>query len=84
MALNIRNKEADRLAEAIARLTGESKTEAVRAALAERLDRLRCERVGPTLVEELEQIARRCSALPRRDDRSDEEILGYDESGLPG
>lgn len=83
MALNIRNEEADRLAEAIAKLTGESKTEAVRVALSERLRRLRGERVGPSLVDELEQIALRCSALRRRDHRTDEEILGYDEAGLP-
>jgi antitoxin VapB len=40
VALNIRNAEAERLAAAVARLTGESKTEAVRQALADRLERL--------------------------------------------
>ena len=41
MALNIRNAEAERLAEAVAKLTGERKTQAVTVALRERLERLR-------------------------------------------
>ena len=41
MALNIKNAEAERLAADVARLTGESKTEAIRRALAERRQRLK-------------------------------------------
>jgi hypothetical protein len=37
MALSLKDPETDRLARDVARLTGESLTEAVRAALAERL-----------------------------------------------
>jgi antitoxin VapB len=40
MALNIKNEEAERLAAEVARITGESKTEAIRRALAERRQRL--------------------------------------------
>ena len=40
MALNIKNVEVERLADEVARLAGESKTEAVRRALAERKQRL--------------------------------------------
>jgi len=40
MALNIKNTEVERLVEAVARLTGETKTEAVRRALLERQQRL--------------------------------------------
>ncbi len=47
MALNIKNPEVERLAEEVARLTGESKTEAVRRALSERKQRL-VHRVDPT------------------------------------
>lgn len=43
MALNIENQEAEQLAAEVARLTGESETEAVRRALRERRDRLRLE-----------------------------------------
>ena len=41
MALSIKTKEADRLARALSRLTGESMTEAVTKSLAERLLRVR-------------------------------------------
>jgi antitoxin VapB len=40
MALNLKNPEVERLAEEVARLTGETKTEAIRKALAERRQRL--------------------------------------------
>jgi antitoxin VapB len=46
VALNIKNAEFERLADEIARLTGESKTEAVRRALSERKQRL-AQRVDP-------------------------------------
>jgi antitoxin VapB len=40
MALNLKNADVERLAAAVARLTGESKTEAIRRALEERQHRL--------------------------------------------
>lgn len=46
MPLNIKNVEVERLAEEVARMTGESKTEAVRTALMERKERLR-RRIDP-------------------------------------
>lgn len=83
MALNIRNPEAERLAEALAKMTGETKTEAVTAALRDRLARLRRERSGRRLADELDAIALHCSRLPVRDGRTADEILGYGEDGLP-
>lgn len=83
MALNIRNPETEQLAELVARLTGETKTEAVRRALADRLARLRREKGARSLAERLDEIALRCARLPVRDDRPSDEILGYDENGLP-
>jgi len=83
MALNIRNPEAEHLAQTVAELTGETKTEAVRRALQDRLERLRRERTRRPLADELDEIARRCAALPVLDDRPANEILGYDEHGLP-
>ena len=84
MALNIRNAEVERLARRIAELTGESKTAAVAQALRERLERLQSVRSGRRLADELEEIARRYAALPVLDTRTDDEILGYDDNGLPG
>jgi antitoxin VapB len=83
MALNIRNKDAEQLAAELARLTGETKTEAVAKALRDRLARVRCERVARSLADELDEIARHCAGLPVRDPRAADEILGYDEDGLP-
>lgn len=84
MALNIRNAEAEQLAAELARITGETKTEAVAAALRDRLARVRRDRSGVGLADRLVAIGRECAALPVLDDRTAEEILGYDEHGLPG
>ena len=83
MALNIRNAETDRLATELARLTGQTKTKAVTAALRTHLERLRQERSGRTLADDLDEIGRRCAKLPVRDGRPADEIVGYDELGLP-
>jgi antitoxin VapB len=83
MPLNIRNPETERLAEEVARLAGETKTEAVTRALRDRLARLRRERTRRPLADELDAIARHCARLPVLDERPPEEILGYDERGLP-
>jgi antitoxin VapB len=83
MALNIRNEEAERLAAELARRTGESKTDAVIKALRDRLARVRRERSKRRLADELDDIARHCAALPVLDPRTSDEILGYDEQGLP-
>ena len=83
MALNIRNRTTEDLAATVAKLTGETKTEAVTRALRDRLDRIRRERVGRNLAEELDEIALHCASLPVLDDRTVEDILGYDERGLP-
>lgn len=83
MALNIRNRETERLAATLAELTGETKTEAVGRAIAERLDRLRREQTGRSLADELDEVALHCASLPVNDGRSADEILGYDERGIP-
>ena len=82
MALNVRNPEAEQIAAKLAELTGETKTEAVIRSLRERLARVRRERAGRSLADELDEIARHCARLPVRDRRPPDEILGYDEQGL--
>ncbi len=83
MALNIRNPEAEALATKLAKLVGETKTEAVTKALRERLSRVSREKRGRTLADELNEIAQACARLPVVDARSADEILGYDDAGLP-
>jgi len=83
MALNIKHPEADRLARILAAKTGETITDAVIEALRERLQRQEGRSAWPSLKEELLAIADRFAALPDRDTRSPEEIIGFDEHGIP-
>ena len=83
MPLSIKHDEADRLARDLARLTGESLTEAVLNALRERLHRQRARGRRGRLRDDILEIGRRCAALPVKDARPADEILGYDERGLP-
>ena len=83
MALSLKDPETDRLARQVASLTGESLTEAVRTALAERLEREKRRRGEAVTVDDLEDLFRCFDALPVLDDRTADEIIGYDENGLP-
>jgi antitoxin VapB len=83
MPLNIRNKQTEQLATALAKLTGETKTEAVTKALRERLDRTRRTRMKRRLRDEIEEIAVHCAALPVLDGRHADDIIGYDRHGIP-
>lgn len=82
MALNIKDPETDRLARQLADLTGEKITDAVKTAVRERLDRETRNR-GKASLEELLAIADRIASQPVIDPRTPEEIIGYDENGLP-
>jgi len=84
MALSLKDQETDRLARQVASLTGETLTEAVRTALAERLRRERLKRgQAPDLEAEIDEIVRRVAARAVLDGRSADEIIGYDKNGLP-
>ena len=83
MALSVKDPEAGRLAREVAARTGETLTKAVVVALRERLARLRGRSRRRRLRDDLREIALRCAQLPTLDDRSDDEILGYDGRGLP-
>jgi antitoxin VapB len=90
LALNIKNGEVERLAEEISRITGESKTEAIRRALVERRSRLssrlspraRNLRIRRFLESEVwsRVPADQLSFPPDREER--ERILGYGEDGV--
>jgi antitoxin VapB len=83
MGLNIKKDETDRLARELAKLTGESMTEAVTQAVRERLARLRRERAGG-FADRLLRIGRDCAARLKEPHRSaDQADLLYDERGLP-
>jgi len=89
MALNLKNAEVERLAAEVARLTGESKTEAVRRALEERRRRLK----GRSGSDRRERVLRALETkiwasipkkeLGRRLTRQEEDaILGYGPEGV--
>ena len=83
MPLNINDADAHALAKRLASLTGESLTHAVKRAIQERLARVERNRRAIRLADELDHIALHCAGLPRRDRRSSEQIIGFDERGLP-
>jgi len=83
MALNIKDPVTERLVRELAAATGEGVTGAIRKAAEERLQRLRRDRAGRSLAADLLEIGERCAALPDLDSRTAEEIIGYDEHGLP-
>ncbi len=82
MSLNIKNEETHRRAKELARLAGETMTEAVDRAVVERLERLRKSRNREAVAERLLEIGHACRRLPVLDKRSPEDML-YDEHGLP-
>jgi antitoxin VapB len=82
VSLNIKSGEADRLVEELSKLTGESKTQAVIAALRERLERERRSRSRKALALDLLAIGRKCAGYGRRD-ATEHGALLYDERGLP-
>jgi antitoxin VapB len=85
MAILIKDQEADQLIRTLAERTGESITDAVKMAVRERLQRV------PLNEDEIAARKRKLTelyayfdSLPTKDDYlTNEEIIGYDENGLP-
>ena len=83
MALNIKDPSTDRIVRELAEVTGESITTAVKTAVEQRLAKVGARSRERGIAEDLNDIALRYSRLPVRDERSADEIIGYDEHGLP-
>jgi antitoxin VapB len=83
MALSIKDPETERLARALSELTGENITTAIKRAIEDRLRRLGGQSRRAALLQDMADIRRRWSEMRIADDRSADEILGYDEHGLP-
>jgi antitoxin VapB len=83
LALNIKDPATEKCVRELASVTGETVTAAIRRAAEERLHRVRRRQGGRSLADEIMEIARRCAALPDQDPRTADEILGYDQHGLP-
>ena len=82
MSLNIKDPETHKLAQALARETGQSMTKAVTQALREQLEQVRNRKRHGNMSEDLLAIGRRCARKLKRPVISLEELL-YDERGLP-
>lgn len=85
MGLSIKNDETERLVRELARRKGLGVTKAIRLAASNELAR---ELRSPTKdweqrLSDIEKIQTRSRALPVIDKRSDDEILGYGDDGLP-
>jgi antitoxin VapB len=85
MALNIKNRETERLAHDLAKLTGETLTGTVTTALRERLEREQMARRRAGLAARLMEIGKEFSSELTEDERKlDLDALLYDtETGLP-
>jgi antitoxin VapB len=83
MPISIKNPETEQLARELAKETGESITEVITNSLKDRLQRVRGRRHARGLPEQVADILERMDALPTLDERSEDEILGYDDRGIP-
>lgn len=81
MALSIKSDEADRLARELAAETGETLTEAVETALRERLEREHAKHAAGMRAR-LARLAADVAALRVADDRTPDQIIGYDSAGI--
>ena len=82
MAILIKDQEADQLIRTLAERTGESITEAVKEAVRQRLQRVPLsEDEVAARKRKIEALIARANALPTVDDRTPDEIVGYNEFG---
>jgi antitoxin VapB len=82
MALSIKNTHAEALAHELVKISKETLTQAITVALQERLERLRHAGDSAAILSALREISERCGAAVDSDQRTAEEILGYDDIGL--
>lgn len=85
MIAEIDHPKIIQLAKKLTTYTGETVTQAIINALNERLlqEQTKYEMVSHPMREEILRIGKECAALPVLDNRTADEILGYDENGLP-
>lgn len=84
MALSIKDPETDALVRRLAKARGTSFTGAIRLAVENELARDgKGKRTFDQVWAEVQKIQREFAALPVADDREPDEIIGYDENGVP-
>jgi antitoxin VapB len=91
MALSIKNREYEETARELARITGKSITEAGLLALQRELERQKTikrllqspHQIDDDPLAAIRDIQQRYADLPTSSTMSDDDVLGYDESGAP-
>jgi antitoxin VapB len=85
MGLSIKNAEVERMVREIATTRGVSMTEALKQVLAEEVERQRWAREADIAkkIAAVRAIQREIAAMPDISTMTDDEILGYDENGIP-
>ena len=86
MPLTIDNPETERLVEELARKTGHTPDDVVAEAVRERLQPFPAKEQSvdpPDIWERIREIQDEIAAAPDADTRSADEIIGYDEHGVP-
>ncbi len=81
MAINIKDPETDRLVRELAERMDTSITEAIKVAVTDRLARTKPH--ADLVYADLIAIGERGRARPMLNDLTEDEILGYDELGIP-
>jgi antitoxin VapB len=82
MSLNIKNENTHKMAQELARATGENMTVAVSEAIRERLERVRGKSKG-SMAEKLMKIGEECATRLKGSSKPMEIEDLYDERGLP-
>ena len=84
MPITIKREETVRLARTLKQQTGQPMARVIHEALEEHMQRLgRAGSGQERQLAEMREISRRIAQLPDRDMRTADEIIGYDENGLP-
>jgi antitoxin VapB len=82
MAILIKDREADQLIRQLAERTGENITEAVKQAVRDRLQRVPLSQAEiAERRRKLKELIAKADATPTVDDRTPDEIIGYNEFG---
>jgi antitoxin VapB len=82
MALSLKNAELEKLARRRAKRRGETLTEAILSSLRES-ERNAAQAAKKVTAEDILRLAETVRKLPVLSTRSEDDILGYDERGIP-
>jgi antitoxin VapB len=83
MAFHVSSERVDQNVRRLATLTGQSLTDAIDSAVVDKLRRLEPRKPDPNYVEDLMRMADEIGKHLRPGLKSTDDLIGYDEHGLP-